>query len=50
MYDSEAAARAKARRFPFLGAYLATVRIPADAPVRVEQTLTTGITGTVSDT
>ena len=42
MYDSEVAARATARRFPFLGAHIATVRIPAGAPVRVEQTLGEG--------
>ena len=42
MYDSEVAARATAGRFPFLGAYLATVRISADDPVRVEQTLGEG--------
>ena len=42
LYDGEAAARATAQRFPFLGAYLAAIRIPAAGPVRVEQTLGAG--------
>ena len=42
MYDSEVVARATARRFPFLGVYLAIVRIPTGALVRVEQTLGEG--------
>jgi hypothetical protein len=37
-YDSAQAAATAAREKPRLGQYVAAVRIPADAPVRIEQT------------
>jgi hypothetical protein len=36
-YATPAAARVRARLSPHLGAYVARVRIPAGAPVRIEQ-------------
>jgi hypothetical protein len=38
MYRTLAQARRKARAFPYLGGYIASVRIPADSSLRVERT------------
>jgi hypothetical protein len=41
VFSTEQQARNKARDYPFLGAYIARLEIPAEAPIRVERTLST---------
>ena len=41
VFDSEEGAREMARRFPTLGAFIAALRIPANAPIRAERTTAT---------
>jgi hypothetical protein len=36
MYRTLAQARRKARAFPFLGGFIATVQLPSDAPFQIE--------------
>ncbi len=38
MWATEAQARRNARRFPALGGYIAVLRVPEDAPIRVDRT------------